>query len=223
MSSLIHGQMAKIMAEVGPIAKDRKNTGQGYMFRGIDDVYNTLNSIMAKHEVFTTSEILDDKSEERTSKSGSATIYRILKTRYTFWAADGSFVHSDVIGEGMDAGDKASNKAMSVAHKYALIQAFCIPTDSDDDPEGQDHAIEPKNKPALKPPEKTMSQSNAVRQSIITIVNEATDVLSPDEIDSTAEKIKACPDANIVVYAEKIKSAIEQKRAAAKKPVEDYT
>ncbi|MGL9724902.1 ERF family protein, partial [Sodalis sp. (in: enterobacteria)] len=31
--------------------------------------------------------------------------------------------------EAMDSGDKATNKAMSIAYKYAAFQAFCIPTE----------------------------------------------------------------------------------------------
>ncbi len=36
----------------------------------------------------------------------------------------------------MDSGDKATNKAMAVAFKYACFQTFCIPTESlMDDPD----------------------------------------------------------------------------------------
>lgn len=218
-TKLIYAKMSAIMAEVGPIAKERKNQNQGYMFRGIDDVYNTLNSIMSKHGVHTTSEVLADHSEERMSKSGSATIYRILTLRYTFWAADGSSVQSTVVGEGMDSGDKASNKAMAVAHKYALIQAFCVPTDSMDDPEGQDHDITPKTSAqgvkmvpdAKNPP---MTEAAMSRAELIRFVNAAGDALAPDEIDATVEKIKVCPDANIAGYGDKIRAGIEQKRVA---------
>jgi hypothetical protein len=44
----------------------------------------------------------------------------------------------------MDSGDKSSNKAMSVAHKYALLQAFCIPTKDIDDPDAETHEVAPK-------------------------------------------------------------------------------
>lgn len=137
------------MADVEPIAKDRQ--GHGYKFRGIDDAYVALQAIMAKHGVFTAPEVLEERSEERTSKSGAATIYRILKIKYRFYAADGSCVETIVIGEAMDHGDKASNKAMSVAHKYALLQVFCIPTADPKDPENDDHAIKPKDKAQKKP------------------------------------------------------------------------
>lgn len=131
----IHESMIAVMRDVSAIAKNRKNSAQGYQFRGIDDVYAALHDILAEHGIFTLPEVLDDKHEERTSKSGGLLIYRILKIRYTFMASDGTSVTATVIGEGQDSGDKASNKAMSVAHKYCLLQAFCIPTEDAKDPE----------------------------------------------------------------------------------------
>jgi len=142
--SEIFTRMTKIMQDVTGITKDRKNQAQGYSFRGIDDVYNELHDILAKHEVFTMSEILDEKSEEKTTAKGGLLLYRILKIKYTFYTIDGSSVSTVVIGEGMDSGDKASNKAMSVAHKYALLQAFCIPTEDAKDPECDNPRPEPK-------------------------------------------------------------------------------
>jgi hypothetical protein len=50
-----------------------------------------------------------------------------------------------MIGEAMDSGDKSSNKAMSVAHKYAFLQVFAIPTEEQKDPDGETHEPLPKN------------------------------------------------------------------------------
>lgn len=147
----IFGRIPLIMAEVEPIAKSRSNEQQRYKFRGIDDVYQALQAIMAKHGVFTVPKVLHERSEERQSKAGSALIYRILTIEYTFYAADGSSFAAVVIGEGQDSGDKASNKAMSVAHKYALLQVFCIPTDEPKDPEHDSHDLAPKPEPTTKP------------------------------------------------------------------------
>ena len=58
-----------------------------------------------------------------------------MKIKYTFFATDGTFVSATMAGEAADSGDKASNKAMSIAHKYALLQVFCIPTDDAKDPD----------------------------------------------------------------------------------------
>jgi len=132
---LIYSRISGVMADIGPVAKNSSNDAQRYKFRGVDAVYNELNKHMAKHQVFTTSEIVSEKNEERPSKNGGMLIYRILNIRFTFFTVDGSFVKTNTIGEGMDSGDKASNKAMSVAHKYALLQVFCIPTQDVKDPE----------------------------------------------------------------------------------------
>lgn len=41
----------------------------------------------------------------------------------------------------MDSGDKATNKAMSAAYKYAAMQAFCIPTEGDNDADATTHEV----------------------------------------------------------------------------------
>lgn len=140
---LIYKQMIEIMKKTTSISKDRKNQNQGYNFRGIDDVYNELHSVMADCGVFMVTKVIADRHEERTTKSGGLAIYRVLTIEFSFIASDGSSVTSCVIGEGMDSGDKASNKAMSVAQKYALIQAFLIPTEEEKDPENYDHDLKP--------------------------------------------------------------------------------
>jgi len=64
-------------------------------------------------------------------------------------------VNTEVIGEGMDSGDKASNKALSVGQKYAILQAFLVPTIEPKDPENEDPQPAAKNKPVgqvTKPP-----------------------------------------------------------------------
>lgn len=162
--SAIHKAMVEVMKRTGPIAKDRKNQQQGYNFRGVDDVYQALQSVLAECGVYTTSDILDERTEDRTTAKGNALIYRVLKVKFTFHAAeDGSSVDSVVIGEGMDSGDKASNKAMSVAHKYALLQAFAIPTEDAKDPENQSHELKPN---AIAPQE---PREAAILRACVTI------------------------------------------------------
>ena len=46
----------------------------------------------------------------------------------------------------MDSGDKATNKAMSIAFKYACFQVFCIPTEEMIDPDSECHEVVPSNK-----------------------------------------------------------------------------
>lgn len=139
--------LAGVMGEIQAIGKDNRNEVQKYNFRGIDDVYNTLQPLMAKYKVFTVPKVIDERSEERNSKHGGVLIYRILKVEYTFYTTDGSSVSLTVIGEGMDSGDKASNKAMAAAHKYAFIQLFSIPTEDKSDSEFESPEVKPKSIP----------------------------------------------------------------------------
>lgn len=133
----IYGAITTAMAEIGAISKSKRNQQQGFQYRGIDDVMNALYPILSKYGLFLAPEVLEHTREERQTKSGGNLIYSILKIRYTMYADDGSSVSAVVIGEGMDSADKSSNKAMSVAMKYAMFQLFCIPTEEMIDPDAQ--------------------------------------------------------------------------------------
>lgn len=145
---MIFGLMGQAMREIRAIGKDSKNQQQGFMYRGIDAVYNALNPVMSKLGLFLCPEVLEQTREERVNKNGTTLLYSILKIKYTMYAPDGSNVSCVVIGEGMDSGDKASNKAMSVAMKYAAFQLFMIPTEDLIDPDAEVHEVAPKAKPA---------------------------------------------------------------------------
>ena len=132
---MIYQLIGKAIGKIGAIGKDKKNAQQGFMYRGIDQVYNALNPVMAELGIFFCPEVLDQKREERVTKNGSVLTYTILTMRYTAYAPDGSSVSMTVVGEGMDSGDKGCNKAMSVAMKYAMFQLFCIPTEEMRDPD----------------------------------------------------------------------------------------
>lgn len=142
----IHQAITDIMSEGYAITKDKRNQTQGFMYRGIDDVMNTFQPLLAKHRIFVVPEVIEQQRMERTTGKDRTLLYAILKMRYTFYAEDGSSVSAVVIGEGMDSGDKASNKAMSVAMKYAMFQVFCIPTEEMADPDAD-------TPPASKPKE----------------------------------------------------------------------
>ena len=142
----IYQAINAVMNDCGFIAKDSKNTQQGgYKFRGIDAVMNALNPALIKNKVFVVPEVLEQKREERTTAKGGLLIYSIIKVKYTFYAEDGSSISACVVGEGMDSGDKASNKAMSAAFKYACFQTFCIPTEEMKDADFDSPQPLPKN------------------------------------------------------------------------------
>lgn len=148
---MIFAAISNVMKEIGAIGKTSKNTQQGFMFRGIDAVMNAINPALIKHRIFIVPEILEQTREERQTKSGNNLIYSVCRIRYTFYAQDGSSISAVVIGEGMDSGDKATNKAMSIAFKYACFQVFCIPTEEMVDPDAECHEVKPKAKKAPAP------------------------------------------------------------------------
>lgn len=131
----IYESITKIMEEIPAIGKNKTNTQQGFKFRGIDDVMNTMQPLLSKNKVFIVPQILEQRREERQTSKGGNLIYSICQIKYRFYAEDGSYIEAITIGEGMDSGDKATNKAMAIAMKYALFQVFCIPTEEMKDPD----------------------------------------------------------------------------------------
>lgn len=124
----IYAALAAVMAEVGVVGKTRKNLQQGYQFRGIDDVLAATQELMAKHKVLCVPVVLEREREYVDTKNGGKMASVRLLVRHTFYAEDGSSAECVTLGEAMDSGDKASNKAMSAALKYALVETLLIPT-----------------------------------------------------------------------------------------------
>jgi len=112
----VYNLIAKVSADLCQhgISKDRKNAQQSYNFRGID----------------------------RMGKSGSSLFYVVVEAEFDFVSSHDGTKHTvKTFGEAMDSGDKATNKAMSAAYKYAAFQAFCIPTEGDNDADATTHEV----------------------------------------------------------------------------------
>jgi hypothetical protein len=125
------------------IIKDKRNQqGAGYNFRGIDDVYNAIAPLLAKHSLCILPRVIARGCIERQSKSGGALFYVTVEAEFDFVSSEDGTKHTvKTFGEAMDSGDKATNKAMSAAYKYACFQAFSIPTESRDDADYQTHEV----------------------------------------------------------------------------------
>lgn len=143
----VYKAIAEVMATIGKegIAKDRKNDQQGYNFRGIDDVYNALAPILSSAGLCILPFVKDRQVTERQTQRGGVLFYVTVAVDFALVSAiDGSHHTISVVGEAMDSGDKATNKAMSAAYKYACMQAFCIPTEGDNDADKTTHVVAPK-------------------------------------------------------------------------------
>jgi len=200
----IHAAIVKIMQEIGAIGKDRKNEQQHYSFRGIDDVYNAINPLLGKYGVFTVPEVLETHREEKPTKSGGSMTATHLRIRYTFFAGDGSSIQATVEGEAMDSGDKSTNKAMAVAHKYAILQVFAIPTEDLKDPENespQSAPAKPKAKGEPKPETKPQPQATTDKDKL---ANE--DAICPIGTKSKGHRFRDVPRTDLqgaVAWAKK--------------------
>ena len=132
---LIYKKIIEVMQDINAISKGRKNDQQHFMFRGIDDVMNELHPTLAKCGVFVLPNVLEETRTTGKTARGGDMFYTRLKIKFGFYAEDGSHVDAVVIGEAMDTADKASNKALSIGLKYAMLQVFCIPTEDEKDPD----------------------------------------------------------------------------------------
>lgn len=160
----VYAAMAAIMAEIGGVAKTRKNQQQGYAFRGIADITLAAQPLMAKHGVvLVPHEVLTDDVKERETKSGGVMHHIRQRIVWRFYASDGSYVQAVTTGEAMDTGDKTSNKVMSAAMKYALVQAFCIP---EEDPDDADATTPEESKPKAKQAPRTLPLSPEEEQKL---------------------------------------------------------
>lgn len=139
--------VASALAEQG-IRKEKKQGSQvNYAFRGIDDIYNALAPELVKHKLLILPRYTERTSVERTSKSGGGLFYITVRGDFDFVSTEDGSVHTvTTYGEAMDSGDKATNKAMSIAYKYAAFQAFCIPTEETAiDADAESHQVTPRN------------------------------------------------------------------------------
>jgi hypothetical protein len=149
------------------IAKDRINQqGASYKFRGIDDVYNAISPLLGEHGLCILPRMISRDLQERLTAQGKAIFYVTIEAEFDFVSAeDGSCHVVRTFGEAMDMSDKATNKAMSAAYKYACLQAFAIPTEGDNDSETQTIQPEPKAVGAL--PDRVLADFIALIQSSI--------------------------------------------------------
>lgn len=143
----VYTAIAEVMGELAKtgIGKNNKNTQQNYKFRGIDDVYNALAPLLSRAKLLILPRVLNRTVTERETRNGGVLFYVVLDVEFDLVSGvDGSKHTVRIVGEAMDSADKASNKAMSAAYKYACIEAFCIPTEGDNDADATTHEVTAK-------------------------------------------------------------------------------
>lgn len=144
-------QVIAAFAEKG-IGKNRKNESQGFKFRGIDDVMNRMAEHLVDANIVIIPRVTSRDVQERVNSRGNPLFYVTVNVDFSILSTiDGSIVVCSVPGEAMDSGDKATNKALSIAYKYMAFQLFAIPID--EDPDATTHTLAPKKEKTLTPDE----------------------------------------------------------------------
>ncbi len=142
-----------VMGEVGYVQKEKKG-GLPYSFAGEAALIKALRPAMQKHGIVCyVSDIVEIRQESFETKKGTVMNHVTAHGIVTFMHPESAtFIDVHAMGEGMDAGDKAGNKAATGLLKYALRQTFLIETGDDPDAtssNGQERETEPAWPPAF--------------------------------------------------------------------------
>lgn len=138
------GLAAAILAVMGEVPYALKtgrvsSAGANYTFAGEVDLLRVLRPAMVRHGLCMLP-VASDLHEHHETVPGRENKPRISHTvrvvqTYRLLHVSGEGMDLQVVGEGQDSGDKAAAKAMTIALKYALRQAFLIETGDDPDRE----------------------------------------------------------------------------------------
>lgn len=199
----VYAAIAAVMADLSRegIAKTGKNQQQGYAFRGIDAIYNELSPILARHNLLMLPRVLTRNVTERTTQKGGAIFYVTVEAEFDLICAEDGSIHTiRTFGEAMDSADKATNKAMSAAYKYAAVQAFCIPTEGDNDADATTHAVAAR-KTLSSQHAKTIIRTDVIQQ----MIDGATTTKEADDVAARINEYAAfMPQSWIKAFAERL-------------------
>lgn len=135
----VYGAISRVMkglSETG-VGKDGTNTFHKFNYRSIDAVYAALSRELTKNNLMMLPRVISKDFKEGKDKNGNFVSRVSLSVEYDIiYAVDGSKHTICMAGEGNDASDKATTKALSAAFKYAALQSFCIPVDGAGDADG---------------------------------------------------------------------------------------
>lgn len=197
----VHQAIGEIIAELEPVGKTGYNREQKYAFRGIDAVLQALHPLLARFGVFIVPDVLEHRYEERTSKSGTVGHCALLHVAFTIYGPTGDSISLSTWGEGLDYSDKATNKAMTAAFKYALFQTFAICDPAED---GDSYTPEGQGQRQLEPPPRAAALVDYLLHSGLTLGEQAAVIaeaigrtvkrvedMSPDEIELAIAAMKA--------------------------------
>lgn len=126
----VHVAWARVMRDVKSIAKsgraDIKTDKGGYKFnyRGIDMVLNAVGPALRRHGVM----VIPAKVAATYGTAGRMRDVQVTVT-YEIRGPLGDTITAQSVGEGLDAGERGTPKALTTAYRNFLITALTIPTE----------------------------------------------------------------------------------------------
>jgi hypothetical protein len=148
MTDNINSAILAIMHEVSYVQKE-KSKDVNYTLKTENAVIQALRPAMLKFGVFMYPVKVHDIQQNTFEAGKFKNVWNRLVCVHTFrfqHAESGTFIDVEVLGDGADTGDKAGNKSMTTAKKYALLETFLLETG--DDPDTTPSPTNTKNKAA---------------------------------------------------------------------------
>jgi len=171
----IYQKMLKATEKINKVAKNLKvGVGQSqYKAVGEADVLEAVKPVEIELGIYSfpvSRKVIDTnvftvKSEYQGKVTERNNIFLRLETVYRFVNVDNptDFIDITTYGDGFDAQDKATGKAMTYSDKYALLKAYKIETGEDTD----QHISEPISK--VKPAPKEVKEVPATDEQVADI------------------------------------------------------
>lgn len=189
----VYAAMVKAMQIIGRlgVGKLGTNQDQGYKFRSIDQVYGAVSAGLSEAGLMILPAVITRERTEHRTAAGKANWHVTLKMMYSFiCAADGSSHEvGPFFGEAFDTSDKATNKALTTAYKYMVIEVFCIPLVGLDD--ADEHTPEVDAGTSVKPTGKKKTEADpAATTRTREPIDQDPDVITPEEVTAIEERLK---------------------------------
>ena len=134
MTGTIHTAINAVMGKVAYIRKE-KTGGLKYSFASESAFINAIRQHLVDEGVYVHPYRVESINlDSYETRNGSTMNMATAVVTYQFQhAPSATSIEVTVIGQGADTGDKATNKAMTGAYKYALRQTLMIETGDDPD------------------------------------------------------------------------------------------
>lgn len=213
----VYEALSRVMRDLPGIGRTEESE-QGYQYRGIEQITKHAQGLLARHRVVFVPEVLHRHTKDLQINNRPWTeeqltvVYRV----YGPGGAEDCLTVGPLHGLGRDNSDKGTNKAMTQAFKYALLQVLCIGDHKDD--ADKDAAAEAD---AVAAPPPVVTPQQAVGFRIRELTREERDVVR-EHLD--AEGIPRVPaqwtDEQTVAVEEFLDHLPDPSQEAATEPTE---